>query len=33
MSKYSKYCPECNEELVHRNGCVECPICGDSACE
>ena len=25
-------CPECGEELIHENGCVQCPSCGFSLC-
>ncbi len=25
-------CPDCGNKLVHRNGCVECPVCGFSFC-
>lgn len=25
-------CPECGEELIHEDGCVQCPRCGFSLC-
>ena len=25
-------CPECGDELIHENGCVQCPSCGFSLC-
>ena len=26
-------CPDCGNKLVHRNGCVECVVCGWSLCK
>lgn len=26
-------CPDCGNRLAHRNGCVECPVCGFSLCK
>ena len=28
-----EYCPECGEELIRANGCVQCPSCGYSKCD
>ena len=28
----TRACPECNGELVHQEGCRQCPRCGWSAC-
>ena len=25
-------CPVCGAKLLHREGCIECPQCGWSAC-
>ncbi len=26
-------CPNCKSKLIHSEGCVECEVCGWSACE
>ena len=26
-------CPSCKNRLVHKEGCVECEVCGWSLCE
>jgi len=25
-------CPECGSFIVHQGGCINCPVCGWSAC-
>ncbi len=29
---YQGRCPDCEIELIRRNGCMECPVCGYSRC-
>lgn len=32
-SQSKEYCPECGEELIRANGCVQCQSCGYSKCD